>query len=169
MKVRHAQKKGEKTELQMTAMIDIVFQLLVFFIMTFKIVTPEGDFNIKMPLSAPSKGQPDPDMIPPIRVRLIAQSSGRLANIQMGEQNFSRNFQALNQEIRQMAGADNAGGPNDADALEVEIDADYNLRFEYVIDTITAVSGYVAKGPDGRPKIVKLVEKIKFAPMRNPG
>jgi len=84
MKVRHSQRKGSKIELQMTPMIDIVFQLLVFFIMTFKIVTPEGDFNIKMPLDAPARGQPDPDMIPPIRVRLESHASGNLANIKMG-------------------------------------------------------------------------------------
>lgn len=35
----------------MTPMIDIVFQLLVFFIMTFKIVSQEGDFHIKMPVA----------------------------------------------------------------------------------------------------------------------
>ena len=36
MQIRNANKAGEKIELQMTPMIDIVFQLLVFFIMTFK-------------------------------------------------------------------------------------------------------------------------------------
>ncbi|MFT5528125.1 MAG: biopolymer transport protein ExbD, partial [Pirellulaceae bacterium] len=53
MKVRN-NKLGpdEEIELQMTPMIDIVFQLLVFFIMTFKIVAMEGDFNIKMPMAA---------------------------------------------------------------------------------------------------------------------
>ena len=45
-----------------------------------------------------------------------------------------------------------------------EIDADYALRFEYVMDAITAVSGYV--GPDNN--IVKICEKIKFAPPRTP-
>jgi biopolymer transport protein ExbD len=165
MKVRHSEKKSEKIELQMTPMIDIVFQLLVFFIMTFKIVTPEGDFTIKMPLAAPSKGQPDPDMVPPMNIRLIAQPSGRLANIQMGQRSFSRNFDALNEEVLQMAGGPD-GGPGAADALEAEIDADYNLRFEYVIDAISAVSGYVTRTPDGQPKIIKLVEKIKFAPPR---
>ena len=38
MKIRNTGGDGEKIELQMTPMIDIVFQLLVFFIMTFKIV-----------------------------------------------------------------------------------------------------------------------------------
>ena len=45
--------KDEKVEVQMTPMIDIVFQLLVFFIMTFKIVSLEGDFHVKMPRQQP--------------------------------------------------------------------------------------------------------------------
>jgi biopolymer transport protein ExbD len=57
MKVRNSGGKNEKVEIPMTPMIDIVFQLLVFFIMTFKIVSQEGDFNIKMPLAAPSERQ----------------------------------------------------------------------------------------------------------------
>jgi len=103
--------------------------------------------------------------VPPLTIRLMAQPSGQLANIQMNQRNFQRNFDALNEEILALAGGADAG-PGGADALEVEIDADYNLRFEYVIDTITAVSGYVATTPDGRPRIIRLVEKIKFAPPR---
>ena len=59
MKIRNTDGKGEKIELQMTPMIDIVFQLLVFFIMTFKIVAMEGDFNIRMPAAAPQAAPPD--------------------------------------------------------------------------------------------------------------
>jgi hypothetical protein len=47
------------------------------------------------------------------------------------------------------------------DGPEIEIDTDYNLRYEYVIRSITAVSGY----KDGN-EIVKLIEKIKFAKPR---
>ena len=43
----------------------------------------------------------------------------------------------------------------------MEIDADYGLHYEYVIEAITAVSGYV--DPE-TGLIKKLVEKIKFAP-----
>lgn len=160
MKVRRAQRSGEKIELQMTPMIDIVFQLLVFFIMTFKIVAPEGDFNIRMPIAAPSEGQPDPDLIPPIKIRLVATGTGHLSTIRMNEKDLGRNFKALNMEMRQIIG--DSTGPNIRDAAEVEIDADYALRFEYVMDTITAVSGYV--GPEGN--IIKVCEKIKFATPR---
>ena len=42
----------------------------------------------------------------------------------------------------------------------VELDCDYNLRYENVINAITAVSG--EKSPDGG--IIKMVEQIKFTP-----
>ena len=47
-------------------------------------------------------------------------------------------------------------------AAEVELDCDFGLKYEHVIEAITAVSGSVA--PGGR--IEKLVEKIKFSPPR---
>ena len=52
MKPRRGPSGPAKVEQNMTPMIDIVFQLLTFFIMTLKIATQEGDFNIKMPLAA---------------------------------------------------------------------------------------------------------------------
>ncbi len=85
MKVRNVGRHDEKVELMMTPMIDIVFQLLIFFIMTFKIIAPEGDFNIKMPLAAPSEGLPDDNQLPPMKIRLRATASGRLASIQLGQ------------------------------------------------------------------------------------
>jgi biopolymer transport protein ExbD len=160
MRVRNVRGSGDKIELMMTPMIDIVFQLLIFFIMTFKIVAPEGDFNIKMPQSAPSTGPPPVDL-PPVSVRLRAASNGELATIQFGQRALGRAFGSLREQIRQMIGDE--AGPASSD-LEAELDCDYNLRYEYVVEAITAVSGYVT--PDGR--MAKLIEKIKFAPPRAP-
>ena len=69
MKFRHTDHR-DKIELQMTAMIDVVFQLLIFFVMTFKIVLPEGDFNIRMPLAAESRPPSEPDETPTLNLRL---------------------------------------------------------------------------------------------------
>ena len=171
MKIRNVQRHGdEKIELQMTPMIDIVFQLLIFFIMTFKIVAPEGDFNIKMPIDAPSEA-PTSDMLPPIRVTLRANAAGDLAAIQLGQRslgaaNLSAAFHELHEEIRGIVGDDSGPGSIAAET-EVELDCDYQLKFSYVIEAITAISGYVDKGPDGRTKVVKLIEKIKFAQPRS--
>ncbi|MFP6675633.1 MAG: biopolymer transporter ExbD, partial [Pirellulaceae bacterium] len=78
MKFRHTTSSGDdKIELQMTPMIDIVFQLLVFFIMTFKIVAQEGDFNIRMPLASEG-GAPDESQMPPYKLYLTANQDGTL-------------------------------------------------------------------------------------------
>ncbi len=162
MKIRKSAAKGpDKVDMQMTPMIDIVFQLLTFFVMSFKIATQEGDFNIKMPLAAAaSSAAVEP--IPPIKVKLLADAQGALAGIRMGERGLAR-FSDLNNEIMRLVGG--SAGPNAAESpFEVEIDADYNLRYENVVAAITAVSGYVDK--DGH--IIKLIDKLKFSPPKKP-
>ena len=166
MRIRNVQRRsGEEIELQMTPMIDIVFQLLIFFVMTFKIAAPEGDFNIKMPLQAPSAGIPQPDQLPPITVRLVARGDGSLSQIQFGNRDLrddrgKPSFALLRQAVRDMLGDE--PGPAVLETTEVELDCDYHLKYEYVIEAITHVSGYV--DPEGR--VVKIIEKIKFAPPR---
>ena len=84
MKIRNTGKREEEIGLQMTSMIDIVFLLLVFFVMTFKIIAPEGDFNIKMPAQA-AQGTPDPNATPPIKIRITATENGRVAGIRFAD------------------------------------------------------------------------------------
>ena len=145
----------------MTPMIDIVFQLLVFFIMTFKIVSQEGDFNIKMPLAAPSEGLQEDNLAPPLKIRIRAGADGELAGVSLNDQNFGNDWAGLHNYIISYIGTDRGPGSLQ-ETTEVELDCDYKLNYENVVSAITAVSGYV----DGNDNIVKLVEKIKFAPPR---
>ncbi|MDP6553588.1 MAG: biopolymer transporter ExbD [Pirellulaceae bacterium] len=170
MKLRHTTTSGDdKIELQMTPMIDIVFQLLVFFIMTFKIVSQEGDFNIKMPLAAPAAGQPDELQVETMRVRMESDGAGKLARISLNDRvlpflegaDGRIEMKPLQDEIVALIGTDR--GPNSIqENAEVELDCDFGLNYVHVIEAITAVSGYI--GDDDT--VIKLVEKIKFAPPR---
>ena len=65
----------KRSKVDMTPMIDVVFLLLSFFIMTFKIIAPEGDFNIRMP---PKGTQSDSLPSEPIRIKLYATPGGGL-------------------------------------------------------------------------------------------
>jgi biopolymer transport protein ExbD len=150
----------DRVVFDMTPMIDCCFQLIIFFMLTLKIFTPEGDFNIKMPLAAPSEGVPEPDQLPPIKVRLRAAGNGAIDVIQLGDRSLGKNFLALRNQVRDMVG--DSAGPG-ASSAEVELDCDYDLRYQYVIEAISAVSGYIKDG-----QIQKLVEKIKFSPPRRP-
>jgi len=158
MKIRN-RGVGDKQEVNMTAMIDIVFLLLVFFMVTLKIVDQEGDFSVRMPLASNSSGAVD-DTELPLKLRLKADENGRLTSIAMNEVQLGTDFDALRDTVIGLVGGAQPGetakgGP------EVEIDTDYNLRYESVIKAITAVSGY--KVGD---QTVKLIEKIKFAKPR---
>src|SRR5437868_5906032 len=92
----------EKIPIDMTPMIDIVFQLMAFFIMTLKVVQHEGDFNIKMPLAA--MGGPPPIGLPPIQVRLVAASDGRLSSVQMGARSLGTDLEALRAAVLDIVG-----------------------------------------------------------------
>ena len=151
----------DKVDIQMTPMIDIVFQLLIFFLFSFKIVAQEGDFNIRMPVAGPASST-SLDTQLPIKVRLTADADGNLAGIQDGRSQKLPNFTALHEQIMGRVGGD--AGPDAADNIEAELDCDYNLKYRYVIAAVTAISGYVT--PDGH--IVKLIQKIKLSPPKKP-
>lgn len=157
MGVKTKKAAASKIAIDMTPMIDIVFQLLTFFVMTLKIATAEGDFNIRMPLSAPRAGPPDPNQLPPMKLFLKADSDGNCARVVMNDSEFSGGdrWRRLHSHIAGIVGDGSL-----AASAEVELVCDYNLHYEHVIEAITAVSGEL--NPDGQ--IIKLVEKIKFAP-----
>lgn len=161
MKLRHSTGGlSDKVEIPMTPMIDIVFQLLTFFLFSFKISSVEGDFNIRMPLAGPASST-SLDTQLPVKVRLAADADGNLASIRLDDRELP-NFAALHEQIMNRVGSD--AGPAAENALEAELACDYNLKYRHVIGAVTAVSGYVT--PDGH--IVKLIQKINLSPPKKP-
>ncbi|MCC9604938.1 biopolymer transporter ExbD [Blastopirellula sp. JC732] len=162
MKLRNSARHAgsDKIDLQMTPMIDIVFQLLVFFVMTFKVAAMEGDFDIKMPKAA--QGAPSDQL--PLKLTLRATPTGKLDEVRLGDRSFSglsyqEKFKKLQDQIIEQIGTDTGPG-SAAEEAEIEIDADYNLQYEYVIEAMTAVTGRV----DKEGNIQRLIEKVKFSP-----
>lgn len=158
---------SSKVEVPMAPMIDVVFQLLIFFMLTLKIIKPEGDFNINMPIGkAPATS--DDINLPPFKVRLIANADGSLSNIQIGRLqlgNDSNAFLRLNAEVAKLVGGGAAANPY-ANELEIEVDSDYGLEYQYTLAAVSACTGYVSPQTN---QVVRYVEKIKLAPPRRPG
>lgn len=153
----------DKLEMNMTPMIDVCFQLIIFFMVSLRLFSAEGDFSIKMPLAGPQEGLPDEAQTPPVKVRVRADRNGNLLDMQMGQRTLTT-FKDLQHQVREVSGLDR--GPTATPMnTEVELDCDYNLKFQYVVKVLTAVSGFVA---EDKQTIVRMIEKIKFAPLRKP-
>ena len=147
----------EEMKMNMTSMIDIVFQLLVFFVMTFNPPQYEGDFSVKMPLTSDT---PDNDNIDPpsvINVKLTAALDGTLSNILVNSVPVDQNdlYGGLTKVIESELAAE--GDPDKARETEVDFDIARELKYAYTVTAIEAVSG--KKEGD---VVTKLIGKIKF-------
>ena len=153
-----------KVDVPMTPMIDIVFQLLIFFMLNLKIVAPEGNFNINLPITSIG---PVTDCFPVAQIKVGLQSDrdGNLTQLTLGSKNLGNDdaaFERLNKEILQIIGR--PGNPLTKD-VEVEIDADYEVHYRFVVKAISKCTGRM----DLQTKqIARYVEKIKFAPPHKP-
>ncbi len=151
----------EEIRLNMTAMIDIVFQLLVFFIMTFKVVAMEGDFTVKMPLASVNQEESMEDDFPTvINVSLASGANGIIQSIIVDDDaTFSdpnTMYAQLTKVIEEKLAGE--GNPEEGKETEVEFDIAPELKYRYTVQAIERVSGKIL--PDGSVK--KLIKKIKF-------
>ena len=74
-------KKTTEVKGDMTPMIDMVFQLLIFFILTLNIVDPEGDFYLRLPMPGAAQAS-ESDIVPDVmRIVLISDTKGDLTGL----------------------------------------------------------------------------------------
>lgn len=149
MKIRKTGSGDSKVSLEMTPMIDVVFQLLIFFMFTFKIVSIEGEFAITMPAAEQGSAAPTSENItalPDIQVRLTAAQNGDLAGIQVGDSQVN-SIDELAATLKAIVGED----PQVASDVEMQIVAPENLKYGYIVGAINAAA---------RVRI----QKIKFNP-----
>ena len=156
----------EEIKLEMTSMIDIVFQLLIFFIMTFKVVALEGDFNIKMPLASTKNDSLDIELPELMVVKLNADENGELGGITADGKAIGGGLvdapsrksalKGLTEYCKEQTGGE--VDPENPVDIEVEFDIDPRLHYGYTVNGIESVSGFIK--PDRT--IGKLLSRIKF-------
>ena len=152
----------DKIKIQMTPLIDLAFQLLAFFVLSYKVAAMEGDFDIKMPLGSAAGMSTDFETTVPMSIRLVADAKGNIADIRVNEERSFQSFDDLHRHIIATVGTE--GGPTgEGSGQEATIDADYSLKWSETIAAITAISGYVVDNR-GRKDVVTLIQNIKFKP-----
>ncbi len=157
-------KKTTEVKGDMTPMIDMVFQLLIFFILTLNIVDPEGDFYLRLPKPGAAQAS-ESDIVPDVmRIVLISNTNGDLTGLTVDNVQSRMRTSTdpdeddLRKRIRSKMG--NASGkPED---FEIELGwggpGATSLKYRYVLKVIGICTG--ERQPDGTVK--PLVQKIKL-------
>ncbi|HEY4258555.1 MAG TPA: biopolymer transporter ExbD [Schlesneria sp.] len=154
----------QKFVIPLAPMINVIFLLLVFSMLSMKIVSPEANFDINLPVTAPSHALSHANGHD-IKVGLESDRDGNLTQLTLGGTNLGNDeaaFDRLNKEILLLIGR--PGHPQTKD-IEVEIDADYECQYQYVVKAISRCTG---KFDPQTHQVARYVEKIKFAPPHRP-
>jgi biopolymer transport protein ExbD len=129
----------KKIQTDMTPMIDVVFQLLVFFLFTFKIAPVEGEIGVNMPaITAGSADSKEDVTVEKVPIRLVAGSGGKLEEVRLGDRSLGEGegaLRSLSQTLRETY----AGPAGKVEDVQVEVDADRPLRYVWVIRATNAI------------------------------
>lgn len=144
-------------------LLSVCFLVIAFLLLLVRTMPTEGGLTLRTPLALPKQPSPDFSQLPTIKIRLQANADGTLASIAMNQRPV-KNCDDLRSEIRAIVRPNRRGEFNSPlpSAPDVELNCDYNLSYEYTMQALTALSGYL--DDDGR--LVKLVERVKFSPRR---
>lgn len=147
-------------ELNMTPMIDVVFQLLAFFLMTFRVSVVEGDFELRLPApDGPNRFDQAVQSSERIVVRIQSDERGEPVELLLDSQSIPIGPGAFNrlrvEFLRISAQAQSAGVP----LPTLEITADDRLQYEFVARAIAAASPRL----DDRGRPAPLVKAVHFA------
>ena len=142
-----ARKRKRKEELPVdvtlpiTPMLDMSFQLLSFFILTFHPMPTEGQLAVNLPkVDAAQQVETDPqppeDKKDEYTVTLIANSSGEIGNISMkgptGDMGNIRNFADLFDQLKKIPKPPGKG----AEGVAITIEASNDLIYSRLIDVM---------------------------------
>jgi biopolymer transport protein ExbD len=140
--MRKRKRKQEEVELSLTAMLDMAFQLLTFFILTFRPAPVEGQILLRMPPPMPvtninsgQKAGADEANKNPVQglntliITAVAQSDGSLRQMAIGDVTMG-SLGALDRKLNQVLGDPGSG----FDQVIVQVDS--RLKYSELMGVI---------------------------------
>jgi len=132
----------EEVELNVTAMLDMAFQLLAFFVLTFKPSPVEGQLSLRMPVAQPitkveagQKAGSDQNNLNPAQglntlvIAALANPDGEIKQLAVGDSSMGTP-EALSRKLAEVLGDPTFGFD------QVVIQVDSRLRYERLMEVI---------------------------------
>lgn len=166
---RHKKKPPEEVQLNLAAMLDMAFQLLAFFILTFRPTPIEGHFQMHLPLAVPMTNvEMSPDsstgggggsaFVETLDIMVPGDENGQATSVTVGRQAVvlgrltPSSLQQLDRHLRSIFGLQAI--PFD----RIQIHADKRLHYEELLKIVDICMKQ--KMPDGKP-----MRQISFVEM----
>ena len=158
--MRFHKRQPETEKRPFTALIDVVFLLLVFFMLTLKIVEPEGQLTVE---AGPTIASPPtfPTNLP-INVWLESSSNGSLTDVRLAGRSLGADeagIERLRTEMRKLFPI-NKSKMWDAEQTVI-LRADVDLQYQHIVAALSACSGDV-RSMGSRSRVVKYPVKVAF-------
>ena len=122
---------GEDMQLQMTSMIDVVFLLLIYFVITANFTIDEGTLLATMPGNS-AQDQPQDDLDPPVNIEITSADDGVTCMISVKGQRFTSATAVAGHLIGQVQ-----GGRMKKDDI-VQIKPQGHVRWQHVVNVFNA-------------------------------
>jgi biopolymer transport protein ExbD len=133
-----------KVDVQLTSMIDVVFQLLAFFLVTFRVAAVEGDFQLRLPKA---------DRVPGTcsrterqTVRVVADAHGDLDVWRLDSRASGNGRSSLPRLRAEALRSVNISREAGQEEPEFELRLDDRLRYEHAHAVIEALGGPELRG-----------------------
>lgn len=144
-------------------MMGLALQLLMFFLAVYSVGASARPAASIGPI-VPVRGR-EAAVVSVIHVGLHADAHGDLAEILVNGQRLRGDDAALDRLSVEVGRLVTRRGHPLANDVEVEIDADYELRYEHVLRVVAACTGRVDPQTN---ELVRYIERVKFAPPHRP-
>jgi len=135
-KIKAGRTEEANMELNMTPMIDVIFQLMIFFMCSIHFKSLEGKLYAYIP---PDKGRPTEKYKPPppieeVRIKLTySKESPLMAKVKLGEIDF-KDWDSLENHLKNLA--PRLVMPDGLDIIPVKIDADGDVPAQAVVSVL---------------------------------
>lgn len=140
---------GEEVEGGMTSMLDLIFNILAYFVVTFNPPKPEKNFDVALPpvkiekndaqSSSEEAALPDEDeeLMEEVRITLNAGPNGSLARISVQGKEVAGGIPALARQLQVVTSAMKVGdGGESVEAAQIV--ASPKLKYAYVVQAVDA-------------------------------
>lgn len=132
-------------DVNLTSMLDLVFNILAFFVMTFNPPKPDRSYDLSLPPPKAEKVEttevsdgPPMDIFRDLNITVMARPDGTAGDVRIEGKTVGGGIRGLSRDLRATVGAMNRGVSDEEKVSAATIIAAPGLKYRYLIQAVDA-------------------------------